>query len=159
MGIRAPGATVEEHAEALWAILGPDCFEVFPDALEALQVLRRSGVPLAVVSNWQSGLRHFCTELGLAQYVDHVVSSADFGVQKPDRRIFLEACGRLGVPPERTLHVGDTYVDDYVGGQAAGLQVLLIDRSGKADAGAAHAVRSLVDLVDVVMASESGDTG
>jgi HAD superfamily hydrolase (TIGR01549 family) len=137
MGIRASTTMAAEHADALWAILGPACFDVFPDALETLQALRARGVPLAVVSNWQSGLRHFCAELGLADYFDHVLSSADLGVQKPDRRIFLEACARLGIPPERTLHVGDTDLD-------------VRD---------ARAVRSLSDLLDVVVEPEGGDGG
>jgi HAD superfamily hydrolase (TIGR01549 family) len=159
MGIRASTTMAAEHADALWAILGPACFDVFPDALETLQALRARGVPLAVVSNWQSGLRHFCAEIGLADYFDYVLSSADLGVQKPDRRIFLEACARLGVPPERTLHVGDTYLDDYIGGEAAGLQVVLIDRPGDSDVRDARAVRSLSDLLDFVVEPEGSDGG
>ena len=133
MGITAADDQVAIHAPALWDILGPAAFEIFPDATETLQTLRGRGIPVAVVSNWQSGLCHFCVEIGLNDLVDHILSSADFGVEKPDARIFLEACSRLGVPPNRTLHVGDTRLDDYVGARAAGLQAVLIDRADRPD--------------------------
>ena len=150
MGVHAPAGVAAEHAEALWTVLGPQCFEVFPDAVEALHGLRVRGIRLAVVSNWQSGLRHFCTEFGLAEYFDHIVSSADLGVAKPDRRIFLEACALLRAAPEHTLHVGDTYLDDYVGGEAAGLQVALLDRSSTSSVTAARTVQSLSEVVAFV---------
>jgi putative hydrolase of the HAD superfamily len=136
------------------------CFDVYPDVTEALRTLQARDVPLAIVSNWQSGLRHFCSELQLSPYFEQVLCSGDLGFEKPDERIFLEACTRLGVAPERTLHVGDTYLDDYMGGQAAGLQVLLLAREGNAPAG----VRSVVSLADVLervkprTSSESIDT-
>ncbi len=149
--IRAPGTAVAEHAEAVWRILGPASLGVFPDVVETLELLRARALPLAVVSNWQSGLRHFCAELGLGGFIDHVLCSGDLGVEKPDPRIFLDACQRLGVPPERTLHVGDTYVDDYLGASSAGLQVALIDRAGAPGApgpelGDACVIRSLTEL-------------
>jgi len=131
MGVPASDGRAATHAAALWDVLGPACFQVFPDALETLQALRTRGIPVAVVSNWQSGLSHFCAELGFGELVDLILSSADFGVAKPDARIFLEACSRLGVPPNRTLHVGDTHLDDFIGAESAGLQALLIDRSSQ----------------------------
>ncbi|MEJ2206975.1 MAG: HAD-IA family hydrolase [Gemmatimonadota bacterium] len=150
MGIRLASAAVGAHADALWQILGPASLEVFPDVIETLQALRARGLPLAVVSNWQSGLPHFCTELGLGSFLDHVLASGDLGVEKPDTGIFLEACERLGVPPERTLHVGDTYLDDYVGATSAGFQVVLIDRFGGAQPGDAPTIRDFTALLELV---------
>jgi HAD superfamily hydrolase (TIGR01549 family) len=150
MGVRLSGSPVDEHADTLWQILGPASLEVFPDVLETLAALRARGIPLAVISNWQAGLRHFCTELGLGEFLDHVLASGDLGVEKPDARIFLEACERLGVPADRTLHVGDTYVDDYVGATSAGLQVILIVRSGDAQLEDAPAIRDFSALLELV---------
>jgi HAD superfamily hydrolase (TIGR01549 family) len=149
LGIRAAPDQASAHAEPLWEILGPSCFDVFPDVPETLKALRDMGLRLGVVSNWQSGLAHFCTELGLANFFECILSSADFGAEKPDPRIFLEACSQLGSTPGRTLHVGDTFLDDFVGGEAAGLQVLLIDRAQQAE-GEARVVQTFHDIVDVV---------
>jgi putative hydrolase of the HAD superfamily len=144
--VRASHAAAADHADALWHILGPASFSVFPDALSALQELRARGIPLAVVSNWQSGLRHFCAELGIAGFFRSVLCSADVGAAKPDPRIFAEACARVGVPSGRTLHVGDTYVEDYVGALQAGLRAVLLDRPGHASAADLQVVRSLTDV-------------
>jgi putative hydrolase of the HAD superfamily len=103
-----------------------------------------------VISNWQAGLRHFCTELGLGAFLEHVLASGDLGVEKPDARIFLEACESLGTAPERTLHVGDTHVDDYVGASSAGLRVVLIDRTGSSGWGDVPTIRDLSELLDFV---------
>ena len=65
--VRASNGDAARHAAALWGILGPDCLEVFPDATAALAMLRAKGYRIAVVSNWQRGLRHFCVELGLSE--------------------------------------------------------------------------------------------
>ncbi len=134
------------HASSLWQILGPACFDVFPDALEALRTLTAEGYPLAMISNWQCGLRHYCSELGLFQYFDHILGSADLGVAKPDGRIFADACSRLGVPADRVLHVGDTLADDYEGGEAAGLLAVLVDREPGATPRAARVIHGLDEL-------------
>lgn len=149
VGIIASPTEAARHAKGLWAVIGPSGFDVFPDALEALAALQARGIPLAVVSNWQSGLSHFCTELGLSPFFEHVLSSADVGIEKPDARIFLDACDRLGTSPEHTLHVGDTHFDDYVGATSAGLQAVLIDRTNQADK-SIRAVHTLTEILDIV---------
>ncbi|HEX6994534.1 MAG TPA: HAD-IA family hydrolase [Gammaproteobacteria bacterium] len=136
----------ELHADALWKLLGPDSFEVFSDVTASLGALRSEGFPLAIVSNWPCGLGHFCTELGLAEYFDAILCSAEVGAAKPDPRIFAEAVARLRVDPARVLHVGDTLVDDYDGAAAAGLRPVLIARYGEPSAGRARVIRSLGEL-------------
>ncbi len=134
------------HASSLWQILGPACLAVFPDALEALRALTAEGYPLAMISNWQCGLRHYCAELGLTEHFDHILGSADLGVAKPDGRIFADACSRFGVPAERVLHVGDTLADDYLGGEASGLLVLLLHRDPGAESHADRVIQTLAEL-------------
>jgi putative hydrolase of the HAD superfamily len=90
-----------------------------------------AGLPLVIVSNWQCGLAHFCTELGLTAFFDHIIASAEVGSAKPDAGIFIEACERLGLPPSRVLHVGDSPVDDIEGATAAGLPAVLLRREGE----------------------------
>ncbi len=101
--VPASDEAASRHASALWQILGPACFDVFPDALQVLKTLKAEGYPLALISNWQCGLRHFCAELGLSEYFDHILGSADLGVAKPDKRIFAAACSRLGVSAAKIL--------------------------------------------------------
>jgi FMN phosphatase YigB (HAD superfamily) len=93
-----------------------------------LQALRGRGVRLGVLSNAPSNLPSFLEQLGVAPWLDFSVVSAVEGVKKPDRRIFEVALSRAGVAPAEALHVGDMYLEDVLGGRAAGIKTLLMER-------------------------------
>ena len=95
-------------------------FEPMPGAAEAVSALERLGLRLAVVSNWDIALWGYLEQLGLADHFATVVTSAEAGAPKPDPRIFWLALERLGVRPERALHVGDSEADEE-GARAAGM--------------------------------------
>ncbi len=135
-----------QHAIRIWELIGPDSLDVFPDVHAALTPLRAAGYRLAVVSNWQCGLQHFCAELGLANYFHEILASAEVNSEKPDARIFAEACRRLGVTPQRTLHVGDTFRDDVEGAGSAGLHALLICRGINESAKEISTISNLQEL-------------
>lgn len=107
-------------------------WEVFPEVPEALSALASAGVRLAVVSNWDHRLPGVLEELGLAGFLDAVVYSSAVGVEKPDGRIFAEALSRLGVLPERALHVGDSRLEDVEGAEAVGMRALHLTRGSRA---------------------------
>lgn len=67
----------------------------------------RMGVPLVLVTNASLRLEDDLASLGLADFADHVVSSARVGVAKPDPRIYELAAERAGVAAERCLFVDD----------------------------------------------------
>jgi putative hydrolase of the HAD superfamily len=85
---------------------------------------------LAVISNWDDRLIPLLEKLGLATYFDHVTVSALHGTHKPDPQIFRHAADLLGVPINRTLHIGDSQREDVEGALAAGAAALRIRRSG-----------------------------
>jgi FMN phosphatase YigB (HAD superfamily) len=107
-----PGSFVEGFVDAMR-------FELLPRAREAVERLRRLGLELVVVSNWDVGLRDHLLGVGLDGVA--VVTSAEVGAPKPDPAVFLLALDRLGVRPERALHVGDSEADEE-GARAAGMQ-------------------------------------
>jgi putative hydrolase of the HAD superfamily len=92
-------------------------FEAEPGAVAAVRRLQLRGLALCVVSNWDVGLSEQLERLGLRL---PVVTSAEAGAAKPDPAIFRLALERLGVEPQRTLHVGDS-PEDEAGATAAGL--------------------------------------
>jgi HAD superfamily hydrolase (TIGR01549 family) len=143
--VQAPAEAAAGHAEQLWQLLGPASLRVFPDVRPVLARLKSAGLKMAIISNWQCGLGHFCTELGISDAFAHVISSAEVGHAKPAPEIFAEACRRLGVAAHAVLHVGDSIVDDMEGGRRSGLQVMLIDRSQQHDEYAAR-LRTLAAL-------------
>jgi putative hydrolase of the HAD superfamily len=92
-------------------------FEPLPGVVDTIARLRALGLALAVVSNWDETL----PERLEAFDVDVVVSSAEAGASKPDPAVFRLALERLGVRPERALHVGDSPADQE-GARAAGMR-------------------------------------
>lgn len=110
-----------------------------------LDALEARGLPLAVVSNWDSQLPALLDSLGLARRFRTVSVSAIEETGKPEPEIFLRTCARLDVEPAETLHIGDSLREDYEGARAAGLSALLLDRDGKHDA-TADCIRSLAEI-------------
>ena len=104
----------------------------FPDTLDGLAALKARGVRLGVLSNAPSDMPRFLERLGILPYLDFAVVSALEGMKKPDRRIFAAALARAGVEPAAALHVGDMYFEDIVGGRAAGVNTLLMERGRNA---------------------------
>ena len=95
-------------------------FSPVPGAFEAVRELRRRGLALAVVSNWDVGLGKHLDRLEIGAWVDAVVTSAEADAAKPDPAVFVLALERLRVSAARTLHVGDGTADEE-GARAAGL--------------------------------------
>jgi 2-haloacid dehalogenase len=84
-----------------------------------------------------------------------VLSAEDAGWYKPDRRIYLEACRRLGTTPERTLFVaGSLY--DAEGAAVAGLRTVLVKRRQDQPRPAAPEVSVVDSLRDITNLFESG---
>ena len=128
LSVQASPAEAADRSEDVWRLLGPASLVVFPEVPEVLRELGGAGYRLAVVSNWQCGLGHFCAELGLDGHFEHVIASAEIGSEKPEPGIFREACRRLGTPADRVLHVGDSVTADVQGARGAGLQAVLVQR-------------------------------
>jgi HAD superfamily hydrolase (TIGR01549 family) len=149
LNIRGSGAVAADHAAEFWRLLGPASLALYSDVTSVLEGLKRRGLPVAVVSNWQCGLTHFCTDLGIGGMLDDVVASAEVGSAKPEPEIFHEACRLLGVSPKSTLHVGDSTVDDFEGARQAGLQAILVKRDPDRDE-TSPSIPGLVGVLDLL---------
>jgi putative hydrolase of the HAD superfamily len=135
---------LDELTEALLASLE---FTPFPDALEALPALRARGMRLVVASNWDWSLHEVLDRVGLAGFLDGIVTSAEVGSRKPAPSVFIRALAIAGVPAARAIHVGDSLVEDVEGARAAGIEPVLIRRgTGPVPSG----VRTLSTLVELL---------
>jgi putative hydrolase of the HAD superfamily len=109
---------------------------------------------LTVVSNANGTLCAHLDRLDLSRYVQCVLDSFDFGVEKPDPRLFQLALERSGADAASTIHVGDLYQVDVVGARAAGLRGVLLDEHGLYEGADCPRVRSLSELVLRIQAGE-----
>lgn len=144
LGAATEAALQELHAyhqrSNLWEL-------VYDDVVPALRALRASGYRLVVVSNANGTLCAHFDRLGLTTMCDSVLDSQDFGVEKPDPRLFRIALERSGADAATTVHVGDLYHVDVTGARAAGLEAILFDRAGLYEGVDCPRVRSFPDLI------------
>lgn len=135
VSLGVPGLALEPVRAAM---LGALRFTAYPDAAPALRALRASGRRLVVASNWDCSLPEVLRSVGLAGLVDGVVSSAEVGESKPAPGLLLRALELAGVAPDEAVHVGDSYADDVLGAEAAGVRALLLDRPAVGPYGASR---------------------
>ena len=103
-------------------------WRVYDDVLPFLKELRRRGLKLGAISNWDERLRPLWKELKLDIWFDAIVISAEAGAAKPHRAIFRRAAEQLQTKPAAILHMGDSRVEDFEAARAAGFQALLLRR-------------------------------
>jgi putative hydrolase of the HAD superfamily len=128
LGEQGAGLPLDGVRDALLAALR---FTAYPDVHPALRRLRRAGLRLVVVSNWDVSLHDRLAETGIAPLVDGAIASAELGVAKPASGIFSHALTLAGAPPPEAVHVGDSVTEDVEGARAAGIQPILLVRGGE----------------------------
>ena len=119
-------------AEQVWqiAVQVPKEFVLFEDVLPALELLKKRGVTLGVISNLRQDMDALCKRLGLDPYLDFCVTSVAAGAEKPHPPIFQAALKQAQVGPSEAMHVGDQHQADTQGAKAVGIIPVLLDREG-----------------------------
>ena len=97
---------------------------LFDDVLPALELLS-ARFPLVSLSNGNADLGR----VGLSRYFRAAISAREFGVGKPDVRIFHAAASAVNQAPEHVLHVGDDAMLDALGAMHAGMQAAWVNRT------------------------------
>lgn len=109
----------------------------FPEPLAVIKKLREMGIKTAIVTNIPvervESQRRKIAALGIADLFDAIVISGEFGIHKPDRRIFDHAAGLLGVSNGQCVFVGDDPTSDVQGALNADMEVVWIDNWNSGD--------------------------
>ena len=102
--------------------------QLVPGAADALRWSKGRGLVIGLITNtlwrgdeevWED-MRRF----GLADAVDHVVSSHSVGWQKPHEAIFRRALELSGVPAADAVMVGDRMMQDVWGAKRLGMRAI-----------------------------------
>ena len=114
-------------ADAYWEAFLAD-MRPFPGVLAFLESLRVAGVRVGVGTNMttERQLRKL-DRLGLAPFVDFVVTSAEANAEKPSAAFFSLVLEKAGVAPEECLFAGDDLERDAIGGAAAGMHGVWVE--------------------------------
>ncbi|WP_030977545.1 HAD family hydrolase [Streptomyces sp. NRRL S-1824] len=131
--------------------------DLYPDVRPVLAGLRKLGVRVLVAGNQSEKAGILLRALDLP--ADLVVTSAEWGVAKPDPAFFQRVLQESGAAAHETVYVGDHPVNDVYPAKAAGLRVAHIRRGpwgnwwgGDPDviAAADWSINSLTDLIALV---------
>ena len=150
-----PGLAAAPDGELTAALLAAIELSPYPDAAPALRALRRRGLALVVVSNWDVSLHERLRDSGLEPLLDGAVASAEAGAAKPDPAIFRHALALAGVPAAAAWHAGDSLDADVAGARAAGIRPVLVARGGAPPvAPGVPVVRGLDELPALVIGAD-----
>lgn len=127
------GAGVESAAREIYVDWAEHRhFEMYADVTDTLHTLHKRGIRLGLISNSHRPLGSFGTHFNLDGLFSVTVSSAEFGVMKPDPRIFEEALGQMRVRADEAVMVGDSFSHDVAGARGVGMHGVLLDRARRA---------------------------
>jgi putative hydrolase of the HAD superfamily len=126
---------------------------LFSDIEGTLKALATRGLAIGLISNTGRSWGRFLSEVqdaaGIGRYFRTRVYSDEFGVRKPDARIFEAALRGLGLSPHEVVHVGDDVIADVAGAKAVGMRAVWFNtgfwRGAKTDRADAE-VRGHADL-------------
>lgn len=86
--------------------------------------------PLVLVSNFYGNVEAVLSDFDIRKYFRHIVESAVVGIRKPDPEIFMLGVKELGLKPEETLVIGDSYKKDILPAESIGCKVMWIKGKG-----------------------------
>ena len=103
----------------------------YPGAIETLDAIRARGISMALLTNGAATTQRQSVEkLGLASYFDCIVIEGEFGIGKPDERVFRHALAAVSGSPESTWMIGDSLEADIAPAVALGMHTVWVDENG-----------------------------
>ena len=145
LGVVEPRARLEDGSAAIMRAT-VDQAEPVPGVVETIVSLADAGVPLGIVS---SAIHHdflgwTLERFGLTGRFASVVTSASAGYYKTRPEIYWTALRGLDADPRRSVHIGDSFRFDVIGGRRAGMRTVWFRRGDAAPpAGALPADRTV----------------
>jgi len=122
-------AAVEALAARYWAYPPTALYPDVVPCLEALQGRYRLGV----IANQPSSVRAAMERDGLTRFFELWGVSDDLGLQKPDPKLFSQVLYTAGLPPTRTVMLGDRLDYDVRPARNAGMRAVWVLRGEAPD--------------------------
>ena len=91
-------------------------------------------VKVGIISNGPAGHQWKKVHtLGLLKWIpkEHIIISGDYGIPKPERRIFEIAAAGIKEEPPEICYAGDSFVNDVIGASNAGFRTIWLNRRKK----------------------------
>ncbi len=129
--------------------------ELYDYVLPLFRELVSQGIQIAVLTDLTAQIQHRkMIRLGIAEYVDVLVTSEEAGKEKPDPAMFELVIQKLQLHPEQLVMVGDSFEKDIEGAKLAGMHGILYSRE-KEDT----IIRECMELIGNEAQREQGKKG
>lgn len=103
----------------------------YDGAIETLAHFQQRGTPMALLTNGEaSNQRRSVVTHQLEQFFHCIVIEGEFGVGKPDERVFRHALREVGCDPSDVWMVGDSLEADIAPAVALGMHAVWVDETG-----------------------------
>lgn len=146
--IGRPNDTLASYLNQVYLKHRFEDIELFDDVLPTLKLLREK-YTLGLLSNGNS----YPERCGLENMFQFVIFSQDYGIEKPNPKLFLIAIEKTECLKQQLLHVGDSLQEDIMGGINAGIKCVWLNRkqvkndlSIKVD----YEISSLIELLEIL---------
>lgn len=99
--------------------------------ISILELAKENNVKLGIITNGPSEHQWFKMKaLGVEKWIDreNIIVSGDYGINKPDVRIFEIMQEKLKLPNDSLYYIGDSLENDIVGANNARWKVIWINR-------------------------------
>lgn len=107
-----------------------DLISIFPESAEVVEGLRTRGHRLAMITNGAAATqRERIERFDLARHFDYLLVEGEFGIGKPDERVYHHVLDHLGVTSSSGMMIGDDLERDIAGPQRIGMLGVWIDRA------------------------------
>lgn len=124
-----PYPTLENTLADMYAIT-QEYWTPEEDAMPTIQTLQARGYRLGIISNAANDrdVQTLVDKARIRPYMDFIISSAAYGVRKPDATIFQAALQHWNFAPQETAMVGDTLRADILGAKRLNIFSIWITR-------------------------------
>jgi HAD superfamily hydrolase (TIGR01549 family) len=119
---------------------------VFPDTIPLLKKLQ--GYRMGIITNGPKvDQTKKLIDNELIKYFDPIIISEEVGHCKPYKEIFEAASRKAGELLSDCIFIGDSYVNDYLGGKNAGMKVIWLNRKRSQTHSCIETIHSLSELI------------
>jgi HAD superfamily hydrolase (TIGR01509 family) len=128
-GFHLPKETLRSAVGAMFAVTQENWLPE-EDAIPTLETLKQGELHIGLISNASDddNTQALIDKGQFRPYLEHMVSSANFGRRKPHPDIFRSVLQHFDIPAAQAVMVGDDYQADVLGAQGVGMQNIWITR-------------------------------
>lgn len=117
--------------------------------LEVFEYCRKQKISIGICSDLTIHIQHRkLRRLGIAQYIDAIVTSEEAGAEKPSKVMFEMIMEKLNVTADEVLFIGDSLEKDVIGAEKCGIKGIWYNETTDEVYTSIQSIREVISLVD-----------